>query len=251
MNYTNHYNKLIIRAKSRNLNGYKEKHHVIPKCIGGSDKKSNLVELTAEEHYLAHQLLLKMFPDNIKLVYAAIMMSCGSKNTDRSNNKIYGWLKRKYSLIISEAQSGVGNSQYGTCWISNLETKECIKIKTEILSTYLEAGWIKKRIINWGIVFRQCVFCKKDFKNLLRYEVSYCSDKCREDAKKKKTAEKKVLNKKSIIALKETKYDELLKKELIFYKELYERHKKGESLRTLAKDCSISHVTLFHKFKKY
>ena len=39
---------------------YWEKHHIIPRCIGGSDKKENLVWLTAREHYIAHWLLTKI-----------------------------------------------------------------------------------------------------------------------------------------------------------------------------------------------
>ena len=32
-------------------------HHVIPRCLGGTDDKSNLVELTAREHFIVHKLL--------------------------------------------------------------------------------------------------------------------------------------------------------------------------------------------------
>ena len=54
MNYLNIYNSIIDRAKTRNLPGYTEKHHVVPKSIGGSDDKSNIVELTAKEHFVCH-----------------------------------------------------------------------------------------------------------------------------------------------------------------------------------------------------
>ena len=57
---------------------------------GQQDDKSNLVELTPEEHYVAHQLLVKMYPDIDNLVYAANKMTVTSKNTKR-NNKRYGW----------------------------------------------------------------------------------------------------------------------------------------------------------------
>ena len=59
MNYEAHYNKLIARGQNRELEDYKEKHHIVPRCMGGSNKKENLVYLTAEEHYVAHQLLVK------------------------------------------------------------------------------------------------------------------------------------------------------------------------------------------------
>lgn len=55
MNYTKIYNDLINRAKTRkNLLGYTEVHHILPKCLGGSENKKNLAILTAREHYIAH-----------------------------------------------------------------------------------------------------------------------------------------------------------------------------------------------------
>lgn len=98
MDYQKHYNNLIIRAKSRLLEGYVEKHHVIPKCIGGSDHLDNLVALTPEEHFLAHQLLCKIHPNNNKLLYAAKMMTISTNGHKRNNNKLFGWIKRRISL---------------------------------------------------------------------------------------------------------------------------------------------------------
>ncbi len=54
------YNTLINKAKNRQLDGYSEKHHIIPKSMGGSNDKTNLVKLTAREHYIS-QLLLTNF----------------------------------------------------------------------------------------------------------------------------------------------------------------------------------------------
>jgi len=39
---------------------YCERHHIIPRSLGGSDEKSNLVNLTAREHFIAHRLLVKI-----------------------------------------------------------------------------------------------------------------------------------------------------------------------------------------------
>ena len=93
MEYQKHYNRLIERAKSRILEGYIEEHHIIPKCLNGSNDKSNLVKLTPEEHFVAHQLLIKIYPGVSGLVYGVRMMCFGGNR----NNKWYGWLKRKYS----------------------------------------------------------------------------------------------------------------------------------------------------------
>lgn len=39
---------------------YYERHHIVPRSMGGSDKQSNIVSLTARQHYLAHWLLYKV-----------------------------------------------------------------------------------------------------------------------------------------------------------------------------------------------
>jgi hypothetical protein len=70
--YSKTYQRIIDKAISRNFTsrnqakivlGYVEKHHIIPKCIGGSEEKSNLVYVTAKEHFVCHHLLTKMFDD--------------------------------------------------------------------------------------------------------------------------------------------------------------------------------------------
>lgn len=58
MDYKRQYDLLIEKARKRGkVEGYKERHHIIPKCMGGGNEKENLVELTAREHYVAHRLL--------------------------------------------------------------------------------------------------------------------------------------------------------------------------------------------------
>lgn len=95
MNYTLIYEKLINRAKTRILSSYTESHHIIPKCMNGTDDKENLVNLTPEEHYVAHQLLVKIHPNNTKLIYAANMMSVSTKYVIR-NNKSFGWIRKAF-----------------------------------------------------------------------------------------------------------------------------------------------------------
>ena len=78
-----------------------------------------------------------LFPNNYKLIRAAAMMI-----PKRLNNKMYGWLRRKFSEAQSASQSGSGNSQAGTFWITNgiKETKTIDKIPQ---------GWEKGRITSF------------------------------------------------------------------------------------------------------
>lgn len=101
MNYQQHYDRLIERGRSRKLEGYKERHHVIPTCLGGTNEKSNIVELTPNEHYVAHQLLVKLYPGNSKIAYAAINMTRIGKSPGRVGNKLFGWLRKQHAANMS------------------------------------------------------------------------------------------------------------------------------------------------------
>lgn len=72
MNYAKAYDTLVNKARQRVLSGYGEKHHVIPRCMGGSNAKENIVLLTAKEHFLAHKMLVRMHP-NVKGVWYALI----------------------------------------------------------------------------------------------------------------------------------------------------------------------------------
>jgi len=72
MNYQKIYENLINNAKSQNRVKlkkdnpdyvYYEKHHILPRCAHGDEHKDNLVLLTAKEHFLAHKLLIKIYPE--------------------------------------------------------------------------------------------------------------------------------------------------------------------------------------------
>lgn len=112
MNYYLHYNNLIERARNRLLEGYAEKHHIVPRCLGGDDSVSNNVLLTPEEHYVAHQLLVKMHPGHYGLIKAAHMMSVHN-SSNRISNKKFGWLRRVYSQAQKEFYKDKDNHPRG------------------------------------------------------------------------------------------------------------------------------------------
>lgn len=141
MNYSRIYDNLITRAKSRIIYSYTERHHIVPRCMGGTDDAHNLVDLTPEEHYLAHQLLVKIHPQNDKLIFAASMMI-----SNRPTNKMYGWLRRRFQLAVSKQQRGSGNSQYGSRWVHSLDLKVSKKIKK---CDPLPLGWHEGRKIHF------------------------------------------------------------------------------------------------------
>ena len=63
-------NILNTRGRFACSDGYHERHHIIPKCMNGSNSKDNLIDLYAREHFIAHKLLAEENPQNYQLKYA-------------------------------------------------------------------------------------------------------------------------------------------------------------------------------------
>lgn len=112
--YTKIYYNIVDRAKSRNLSKhtYTEKHHIIPRSLGGSNSKNNLVNLTAREHRLCHLLLPKMTMSEEhtrKMWYAAWMiLRVENQGQQRSisTGKFYELAKIEFAKSMSKLHKG-------------------------------------------------------------------------------------------------------------------------------------------------
>ena len=84
MNYKEFIDE-ILKTRGRFNCGeeYCERHHIVPKCLGGTDEKDNLIDLFAREHFVAHKLLALENPDNKGLQYAWWMMAHGVVNEEQ------------------------------------------------------------------------------------------------------------------------------------------------------------------------
>ena len=125
MNYQRIYDQLIDRARTRKLKGYKERHHIIPRCLSGTDDKDNLVELTAKEHFLSHKLLCKIHPNNksIQFAYWAMVVYKSKKN-----QREYKVSSREYQLLREQISSMMSVIKTGTQTPHTAQTKQKIKI---------------------------------------------------------------------------------------------------------------------------
>jgi len=83
VDYVAVYDELIERARDRSRQGYMERHHIVPRCLGGGDQSSNLVYLTAREHFLAHKLLVRIHPKALGVWMAFILMGRLASNKSR------------------------------------------------------------------------------------------------------------------------------------------------------------------------
>lgn len=58
--YEKWYSGIIENARNRKTDEYTEIHHILPRSLGGNNDPTNLVDLTAREHFMCHWLLTKM-----------------------------------------------------------------------------------------------------------------------------------------------------------------------------------------------
>lgn len=201
--YSRTYFQIIERNIGAKHNGYIERHHIIPRSLGGQDKNDNLVDLTAREHFICHWLLTKMFPvdsaEYKKMCLAFGMMLWARSDSQQRNytinSKTYERLRQQFSAFMSEFQSGKYNSQYGKMWICNLELQQNKKISK---SESIPDGWVKGRVLNWDKVkevkvaeIRTCPCCEKEFEVLESSLKVYCSEKCRAKVNGEKYRSKK------------------------------------------------------------
>src|SRR5574344_1113112 len=142
--YTLLYFKLVNKSS---LSDYTEIHHIIPRSLGGSNIQSNLIKLSAREHFICHYLLTKMFEKNsveyYKMIKAFMKMKATNTTQKRYFNSYLYELKRKeFSLAQSYCQSGSKNSQFGKIWIHSLDEKRSISIDKSTLKEWISKGWI-------------------------------------------------------------------------------------------------------------
>jgi hypothetical protein len=109
--YTKIYFQIVDRAQNREISpkDYYERHHIIPRSIGGDNKASNLVPLTAREHLLCHLLLVRMVTDerhHRSMIHAMqLMLHGGNRHQPRYkkiNSRIYENLKIQWSKAASK-----------------------------------------------------------------------------------------------------------------------------------------------------
>lgn len=124
MNYLKIYNQIINKAKNEIREGYLEKHHILPKCMGGTNEKENLVQLTAREHYICHWLLARHYKTPALLSAFAMMHIGTEKHQRNSRNFERARIARRFANL------GSNNPMFGkpsACIRHTEETKEKIR----------------------------------------------------------------------------------------------------------------------------
>ena len=117
MNYNKLYTRLSdnIKLRNRTFEKFKhEKHHIIPKSLGGDDNKKNIIVCTYREHFILHRLLCKIHQTNRSLKYALLGMCNKNSKIKYKNNLSYNnYINSKdYELLklTCHKQSSIRNT---------------------------------------------------------------------------------------------------------------------------------------------
>lgn len=226
MDYKAIYYKIIENAKKETENGnrhvgYFEKHHILPKSLGGNNDENNLVKLTAREHFVCHWLLVKMYDKGTTERYKMLCALWRMNNNGAPGQKIHYINSRAYeklriefaenvSKIMCINQLGQNNSQFGTKQYTNRNTGESKKFKEKPNNIWLEGRNIFNKHELWSIETK---------KPLLWKNGKFCATQLE------------------------------YKKETFILWEKYNLYKG--SLRIFAKENNLSYRALLKRFKKY
>jgi hypothetical protein len=128
--YTKWYDYITKNGKQIREPGL-ERHHILPRSLGGTDDSSNITFITPREHFVCHWLLTKIYPngeEHWKMLNALRMMRAENPNQKRYNTKItsrvYAKLKEEYAKFQSEKMSGENNPMYGDKFFRTEEGKQ-------------------------------------------------------------------------------------------------------------------------------
>ena len=165
INYKTRYHKFIEqrlhRAKTRSK-GY-ALHHILPRSLGGSNSKSNLVKLTHREHFIAHRMLVKMFRGEKakKMNYALWRMVNEKHHPYKVSSRVHEQILQEHSKTVKKQwKNGKFNKKthsdrFKKLWqdpewrAQVLEKRRIAKLNPEVRKKYSENG-MKGAIARWG-----------------------------------------------------------------------------------------------------
>lgn len=114
--YSKYYFNIVTNAKARTLaiDTYVEKHHIIPRSLGGLNNSDNIVKLTAREHLVCHRLLIKMTSglQKSKMAFAAWRMVFSNSKHKRVKvtARVYQSIKIEMSVAAKERSKSYRHS---------------------------------------------------------------------------------------------------------------------------------------------
>ena len=121
------YLRLIEYAKANPAQGRVERHHIVPRSMGGSNHKDNLIALSLRMHFIAHWLLWKAYR-NAKMANAFWTMACCNGN--KLNSKTYAQVRDVSARQIAESKRGKTTSDRQKAVVSAMMRGRTVSAET-------------------------------------------------------------------------------------------------------------------------
>ena len=134
---------------------YCETHHILPKCLGGSNEEENLVNLTAREHFIAHMLLVKIYEkrgDKNGFIRMSKALESMSKLKNNPYRDITLFSSKLYAKLIIPAREMLDETKQKLSKIKKgIPLSEKAKAKMKLRYEYKKAHGLLKPAWNKGI----------------------------------------------------------------------------------------------------
>jgi hypothetical protein len=152
--YSKCYYRIIENRRNNPFNGYVERHHIVPKSLGGSNKKENIIALTAREHFICHRLLVKMTAgrNKMKMSYAIrCLVNQENKHQQRYkiNSQTYASIISITKDSISKYQTGENNPYYGKKHSDEVKAKMRVKRALQVIPTRKGKVYSEESLARW------------------------------------------------------------------------------------------------------
>lgn len=95
--YSKWYRSLMKKRRTTMVAGYGEWHHEIPKSLGGTNGKENLVKLLPREHFIAHRFLVRMLEGSNKRKMVFALKRTVSSKTHIPNSRVFAQIRELYA----------------------------------------------------------------------------------------------------------------------------------------------------------
>jgi hypothetical protein len=180
----------LKRKQVHEIMEYAERHHIIPKSIGGTNNIDNLVWLTANEHLECHCLLIKMLegPSRRKMLSALTRMMNKQNHSHKRDYDLPAYsdeirliCAKEHSAYMKTKHAGKGNPFYGRSHTEESKKRiseggKGIKRSEETKKRISEA---KKGDLNPGRQIVTCPHCNKTGGSggMRKHHFSHCKQK--------------------------------------------------------------------------
>ena len=178
--YKNAYNFLVEKAKSLEFakDTFLEKHHILPKCLGGTDNPENMVLLPTRWHVIIHLLLARIYYNNSSLLLTAYLMT-KSRSGIKMTPRVSAWLRENF--MKSQVGKILTEDQRKLCSTGPLSNERRLKISETLKSRGKKNNTNSRKVKAEGIIFDSVIEAAKHYKVSEALMGRWCKDQNKPD----------------------------------------------------------------------